>query len=502
MFDYSTVDLEAILQRSYEAMSPLQRPGVAKGRSSRRVIFAVWMGIGKTFMALTLGLCFKPQTWLIIGTKGSINAFKNEIDKWFPEFSNDELYVVVRGTELERRLAYQRPGLFYATTSAAFIRDAKWLLTKKVKFDVITVDELQRLGYRNHKSLTVKHTKDVIKHIEKLHGRSAIKLINFMTGTWTSKGPPQQFAVLNILAPKLFTSYWRHVNTFCHTIKTTFGTEILGPKNTEGMAQVLSPYVYTVTKEEAEKELPPINRLRLVTSLPPSLREHYDTLYEHMYMDLEGDKGELVTVTTILAAYMKLRQFLCCPQIISPSLGVGPAIEAVVDKIQEGEELPNYKHNIVFTPFLDSIPIFKDYLSAELKIPPAKILVAKGGQTIEELKEMETQFRRDPSTMILASLLYSQSWNAETALSVYFPHFDWDQDANFQAEARSRRQDGIQSFINAWYIHFPRTITEDMFDILNRKTNLNNLTYKDFRIIAERAKQRYHQQKLKTQSKS
>lgn len=494
MFDYSTVDLDGILKRSYDKMSTLQRLGVAKGRTSRRVLFNVWMGVGKTFMALTLGLCFKPQTWLIVGTKGSITAFQQDIQKWFPEFSSPDLFVIVRGTQLERQKAYQRKGLFYATTSASLIRDVEWLATRRVKFDVITIDELQRLGYRNHKSQTIKQTKKLLKVIEK-HLARPVSLINFLTGTWTSKGAPQQFGVLNILAPKEFTSYWQHVYTYTHTIKTTFGTEILGPKNSEGLAQVTSPYVYTVTKEEAEAELPPLLRSRLVGELPPSIQRHYDTLEDHMYAEI-GEHFE--SVTSILAAKMKLRQLICCPATIHESLGPGPAIEVCVEKMREWDEVSNWKHNIVFTPFIPSIPIFRDYLSQELNIPLSKVLIAKGGIDVQELQDLQTEFRRDPQTLIVASLLFSQSWNAESALNVYFPHFEWDQDANFQAEARSRRQDGKQELINAYYCHFPRTVSEDMFDILNRKTNLNNLTYQAFREMEQRSRDRYLARKARS----
>lgn len=483
-FDYSTVDLEAILQRAYSQMSEFQRGGVGKARTKGRVLFNVWMGVGKTFMALTAGLCYKPQTWLIIGSKNSITTWKTQIKLWFPEFGDDELFQIVRGTATERQQQWKQPALFYATTAASFIRDVEWLATKKVKFDVISGDEFHKWGLRNHKSQGFKAVKLIIKLIER---HFTVKLINLMTGTWTSKGPPQQWPALNILAPREFRSYWQHVSTYCILVKGPFGTEVVGPKNTEGLAIVTSPYVYTVTEEMAKSELPPLQRMRLEAELPPKLAKHYLTMLNELYIEHDDT---VTSVSTILASYMKLRQLICCPAMIDPSLGVGPAIEIVADKILDSDEVPNWRHNLVFTPFIPSIPIFRSYLADQLKMPERKILVLKGGIESEELEAVEEEFRRDKDTMILSSVKYGQSWNAETALNCYFPHFEWDQDENKQCEGRSRRKDGKQTHIGAYYVNIQGTITEDMLEVLNRKVHNNNITYQDFERIRQKIRRR------------
>lgn len=483
-FDYTQVDLDAILARAYSQMSEFQRGGVGKGRSKGRVLFNVWMGIGKTFMGLTLGFCYKPQTWLIIGSKNTLNTWRAEVKKWFPEFGDDDIFKIVRGTATERQRLWKQPALFYATTAASFIRDVEWLATKKIRFDVISGDEFHKWGLRNHKSQGFKAVKLVIKLIER---HFTVKCVNLMTGTWTSKGPPQQWPALNILAPREFRSYWEHVRTYCNVIKGAFGTEIIGPKNTEGLAIVTSPYVYTVTEEMAKSELPPIQRMRLEAELPKALALHYDTLLNELYMDHDDT---ITSVSTILASYTKLRQLITCPSTISPSLGVGPAIEIVADKILDNDEVSNWRHNLVFTPFLASIPIFRSYLADQLTMPEQKILILKGGIEPEELQAVEEEFRRDKNTMILSSLKFGQSWNAETALNCYFPHFDWDQDENKQCEGRSRRKNGTQEHIGCYYVNIAGTITEDMLEVLNRKTHNNNITYQDFERIRQKTRAR------------
>jgi hypothetical protein len=486
-FDYSTVDLDAILARAYDQMNELQRKAVGLGRKRGRVLFNMWMGTGKTFAGLTLGLCFKPQQWLIIGSKNTIAGWKKEIQKWFPEFGADDLYVIVRGTAAERQIAYQRPGLFYATTAAAFVRDIEWLKTKKVNFQVISIDEIHKVGLRNHKTASFKGLKDLIERIEKHF--PAVKLINPMTGTWTSKGPLQQWPTLNLLAPKHFKSYWKHRNLFCLTVNGPFGSEVVGVRNTELLAEVMAPWVYTVTEREASKYLPPLQRHRLETEMPKNLERHYWSMLKELYFYWETE-GIVESVMTKLAATMKLRQLICCPMILEPSLGVGPAIEAVCDKILDSRELPNWRHNLIFTPFIPSLLPFKQYISEALEMPLGQIIVLKGGIEPEELADAELRFRKDPDTLILATTKYSQSWNAETALNCYFPHFEWDQDENKQAEGRSRRSDGNQTLINSYYVNIEGTITSDMIEVLNRKEQMNSMTYAD----VEKLKQKIRQQ--------
>lgn len=488
-FDYSQIDTEAILKRLHDQMTPLQRPGVGVARSSGRCIFNVYMGVGKTLMGLASGLCFKPQVWLIICTKKARAGWRNEVKKWIPELGSDELFQVIGGTAEVRKRQYQNPNaLFFATTAASFIRDIKWLsAVGKVRFDVITVDELHKIGLRNRKSEGFKAIKALVALIEK---NFKVKLINPMTGTWTSKGNPQMWPTLNLLAPREFKSYWQFVHTYNIVIQGPFGKEIGGPQNVHAFAQVTSPYIYTVTEEQAKEFLPPLQRIKLPVRLSQKQRLAYDQMEQHMFIDAE-DSGELYTVETVLAKMMRLRQLICCPAIIDPTLGVGDVIDHICDQIKEYDEYPHYKHNIIFTPFIPALKIWKPYLAQELKMPQNDILIVQGGMEDQELTRVEQTFRKNKETMILASLMSSASWNAETAFNAYFPHFSWDQDDNKQAESRTRRTDGQQKLIRAYYASVEGTITEDMFDTLNGKEYTNKITLKYLQQFQEKMRLRH-----------
>ena len=141
---------------------------------------------------------------------------------------------------------------------------------------------------------------------------------------------------------------------------------------------------------------------------------------------------------------------------------------------------------MIYTPFLPSLAPFRAVLSQALDMPLPDIMIVRGGMETDELDHVEKRFRRDPNTMILASLKASQAWNAESALNCYFAGFEWDQDENKQAEGRTRRTDGAQKLIRAYYCHVPQSITSDMLEILNHKEYMNRITYQDVQRIAER----------------
>ena len=494
-FDYSTVDLEAILQRAYNEMDNLQRPAVSKAKKSGRVIFDMYMGTGKTFAALTSGLCFMPQRWIIICSKNAINAFRQEIKKWFPEFADPSLFSICRGTKAEREAAYKSSGLFFITTGASFIRDLDFLVSNNIGFDVVTIDEADKVGLRNRKTQAFKGTAKLVsnKHYENHKKRilkigkvlkpSKVSLVNICTGTLTAKGVPQLYGYLHLMDPKLFSSYWKFIGTFMHVVDGPFGKVPTVPKNTEALAQATYDHIYRVTEKDAKDVLPPLRRIKLPFELSPRIRNLYNSMAEELYFHWENAVGEqnLQAVNSTLAQSIKLRQLITCPGILDPALGPGDAIEAIAEKMLETEEYENFTHNVVFTPFLKAIPIFKSYLSTALNLPPELIYTMQGGMEPEAVQEVEHNYRNNPRSLIVCSTMFAASFNLETGLNAYHAHFSWNQDENKQAEGRLRRKTSDKSrTIMSYYAHVPDSVSDVMFDVLNGNTHTNNITYQDF----------------------
>lgn len=483
-YDYSQIDIDVVLKRTYDALDDEQRSMVGKGRASGYLAVGAWMGTGKTVVSLTTVLCFKPQVVMIICPKNAISTFRNEIQKWYPELSS---LVVVGGSEGERwskwgQAKTSKGPLFYITTGGAFMRDFTWLVQQKIFPDAIITDESKRLGFSNHKSKTWKLFKSYVYDYKRP------KIIVQLAGKLTSKGPQQIWPYLHIADRKVFRGFWPFINTFHLVFPGAFGREIGPPQNTEAFAQAISPYVSIITKKQADKGLPPMRRQKLYAQMDPLVIDMYNSMAKELYMSLPD--GRVDFVSNPLAAMARLRKLICCPKIIDPNLPYGGAIEAVVEKMledKEDSEDPNWYHNIVYTPFLESIPHFRQYLSQSLNRSLDSIMVLQGGDSADYINAVETRFRADQKTMILCSLMFAQSFNLETCQNVYFPHFDWDPEINEQAEARGRRRTSRKDRIfNAFYVEIEGSITADIFERMSDKERVNNLTFAAVERLKER----------------
>lgn len=474
--------VKEMLTRSYKVMSRIQRYAVGHAKNGS-AIHDLWMGLGKTFIGLTVGVCKQPNVWIILGSKSSMNVWRQQLKIWYPELASDDLYNIVRGQKYQRERIWDKAkrgeGLFYATTFGSFIRDIKYIQSIGLKVQYVSIDEPQKGGLRNRKTEGFK----AVKELSKQPGC----FIWMGSGSLTTKGVPQLWSYLHLVNRKQFASYWQFMNTFMSSIKGAFGIEWLRPIKTELLAQVTAPYIYKVGKDEAAKELPPLIRQKLPTELTPKLAEIYNTMALELFMEFEGLDGEakFLAVANPLSSYTKLRQLITCPFIIDPALGPGVAIEACIDKILENDQ-PGWQHNLVLTPYVDSIPIFKQELSANLKIPANKIITLQGGAEPEEIQAAEEYFRKDPETMVLCSLKYAESFNLESGMNVYFPHFDWDQTVNEQGEARIRRKTSDRSrTIMSYYVDVVGSITGIMWDVLSDKVRRERWTYADFNKVRE-----------------
>jgi SNF2 family DNA or RNA helicase len=484
-FDYSQVDMDTILRRVHSEMTPLQIPGVERILNSpqRSGIFAVWKGVGKTLMALTAGLYVKPQTFLVVCSGSARATWQNQIIEWFPEFSAPEHFCHVAGSPQAREHWWresQKAGgpLFYVVTPQAFERDVEFIQANNIHFDVIWCDEPQIWGLRNDKSAAWKMMKSTIKFAS--DKKKAIKLFGIATGSLTSKGVFQMWPYLHLVDRHVFSSKWNFMHDYTWVIKSPFGSEPGLPKNTEKLAAVCKPYIYVVNEKKAAQELPPLVRRRLDFELDPVTRAAYKDLAHKMYVELPSSE-KIFVAKNPLHQLTALRKIVCCPQIADPQLPLGNAIEAVKDKILESQEEKHYRHVAVFTPYVPSIPLFKTFLAAELKLPEDHILTLQGGATPDDITKVEKIYRANQETLFLGSLSFAQSFNLETGREVYFPHFDWDQEKNSQAESRTRRQtSNKERTIIAHYCMARDTIAMAMKYVLNMKHTREYLTYQYF----------------------
>lgn len=466
-----------------------QVAAIAAMRTQRWMLLDAWMGSGKTLTALTATFLLKPERVLILCSKNALYTWQKEMKKWYPAAIKEGMYRVVQGQKHQRLKLWKTDAVFYVTTFQSFISDHidirtiitngkrkriyRWDPTVSKPWDVVIADEVHRAGLRNYKTV----------------GYNAFKLLRkqttamfLMTGTPISKGPEQMWPLLNILAPTLFNSYWRFVNTYCLMIDGPFGKMNAGPQNTEGLYQTTKSVYHRVARADVEKQLPPLVRDIIEIELNPVQEKAYKALDEDMWIDLThmGTREEVknkptamaLVTNTILSKITRLRQMCVCPRLLGLE-NDGAAIEMVVDKIQERED----HHVVIFTPFREAIRHFEPYLRRELKTD--NVFHLWGSMDMLAVKSACENFKRTRGIM-LCSVLFAQSFELETADTGFFIGYDWDQNNNLQAEARLRRLTSTSKTIYMHYIKHRNTVEEQELAVLSDKTRNCRVTYTYF----------------------
>ena len=482
--DYT--NLNTYLQNAEKAMKPLQRKVIIHAKRNKRTIIESPMGTGKTLMLLTATLINRPEKVLIGCSKNALGTWKKELLKWYPDYGTDAHYNIIRGSAAERANLWSKDTLFYVCTYNVLRED--WPTIVEGGFDAAIFDEFHRAGLRQH-TLYKKRGKDPLTHkpIKSLTGYGIVKklqdipIIYPTTGTLVYKGPQDVWPTLNILAPKKFPSYWKFTQEHCEIDEGFWGNKIVGVKDSMKFAKACADYWYSVPKEEADKELPPMSKQLIPIEMNPKQKQMYESYAKNMF--LEKTDGDLSVASTSLALYTRLRQILACPKIIDPKCGdYGASIENIVDMAKDA----NNDHIVVFTPYRDAIPYLKEYIAQHLN---EDVFHVWGNIEPEELHGTIAQWKKAKGVMVCTTL-FSQSFELETSNMCFFNGYEWDQNDNDQAAARLRRLISPGP-IKSYYMQHTGTIDDHILEILMAKRQASKVTTQDFEKLREIMRARY-----------
>jgi len=473
-------NLDTRLEEIHKVMEPFQRDTVKFAIGARRCLIEAPVGAGKTLIGLTTSIVMKPKQWLIVCSKNALYTWVRELNKWFPGlFAKDEVQIV-DGSPWERSLQWQNKNgrtVVYICTFGKVLNDLQLILPKG--FDVITVDEAHRA--RNRKAKVFAALKEIAKPNLKFSNPGyPYPIFVELTGTPGDKGVQHMWGYFHLIDPKLFSSYWRFINTYCETAPGRFGMEIIGPKNTAGFANTVAPYFRRITVEETKLEK--VRRHVIPLKMSPNVAKVYQDLENDM-MSFGIQDGDFAVVGNSLARTIKLRQLLTCPQNVIPSLGIGDLLPWIVDKIND-DDSGKMRHSIIFTPFRPNLQVYEDYLRNESGLKPSSIVQLHGEISGIELRD-RVQKCNDTKGIALCTTLFAQSFEFPKMGTAFMAGYEWSKDAMEQAEGRIRRLISEQ-IANAYYLQFMNTIDEDIMNVLDGKTI-------DLRILFQNIKKRESQ---------
>ena len=451
---------------------------------NKRAIMSVHKGLGKT--STLLSIFEDPRVhqdtpgFTVLGftNEKGMSAYLRDI-KMFPEWEGK--IQLVFGSKAERERQWKNPtARYFISTYSGFLSDIgmrgsrfeygresiipKWVRNGSV--DGAFFDEFHRvMRSRNSKFFTV--ASSLFKHTKYLY---------CLSGSAVSKGPQDLWPALHVCDPKLWSSYWKYVYTWCHVEEGQYRK--VGDPRADRVTQwrtAVRPYVSHVTAEMVGNAMQPLNRDLMPITLPKWQKKLHDNMLAQSFMELPND--EYAWAENALTKIHKLRTALICPKVLSPELGIGQGIEDIWEDAYESE-LTRYN---IFTPFRAPIP----HLQAWLESKGARVWVLQGGiGLVEQDRRLDAwnryvanQATPEAPGIILGTIKYGESWECPASSYGYMLGEEWDPEDNKQAESRLLRLiSPAPVFIR--YTHFLGTYCEQIQEQLVMKSANVRLMFK------------------------
>lgn len=357
----------------------------------------------------------------------------------------------IEGTAQDRAKMWARyahnKDAFVCCTREVFLRDWNAGVVPK-RWQIIFTDEAHKHNNRKTKIF------QALKQVE-----STWMIIN--TGSPMKRGTENLWALLNLINPRRWTSYWRFVETYCHVVKNSFGAyEILGPKS-DGRLQKDVAFDF-IRRDKKLLKLPGKTRSKAEVEMSPFQYRVYTELVEQSMAELEG---ALTVAPTVLAKITRIRQLLTTPKLLDPSAEYGAAVEDLILRLEESDD----KHWCIYTGFAKALPILKQRLIEE-GYPEEGIVILRGGMKTEELDEALHRFRRTRG-IALCSILFAESFDLVPSKWGYFLGPQWDAEENYQAEDRQYRVTTTEP-VHFFYAYHDQAFTDvNQWATLDRKAN-------------------------------
>lgn len=421
----------------------LSKPGSGK---TRPIIDAL-VELGRIYPPGAGEYKFPYGSILIICTGSAVPTWTRQIPLWTNDPGIEDWIYTVSGKK-HLRISHWTGAIdggvgIYVINSSIFWRDYGMIM--RVKWAAVVADEYHKFMLRRKPGKTFKLFRSLTRHVE---------VVIPATGSSLRKNPSSMWTLFNIIDPQLFRGYWKFVQKWCIVDDYGFGQQIIGLKNVEGFKALVDEYHAYVPAEVVAEQLPDGRRQPMYVEMTPSQAKVYNDLNEEMIAILEDT---IVVAANPLVKILKLRQLLCCPRIIDPSLDMGGGFEAIVD------QLDVTPHCVIFVPFRAATDLIHDELKRR---GYDDVWIIRGGITGEEQTERIGWFK-ESSGIIVCTIAYAESFDLETCATSYFLGYDYSLDVNQQAEGRTQRAISAHEFVTWNYLRYNGTIDEHFLETLS-----------------------------------
>ncbi|XP_031446603.1 DNA annealing helicase and endonuclease ZRANB3 isoform X1 [Phasianus colchicus] len=449
-------ELSFLPERLRKKLLPFQEKGIifALQRSGRCMI-ADEMGLGKTIQAIAISYYYRKEWPLLIVVPSSLRyPWVDEMEKWIPELSPDDVIIIQNKTDTGRISSSKVTILGYGllTSDAQTLVDTLY----RQNFKVVVIDESHYMKSRN-----AKRSKILLPIVQK-----AIRAI-LLTGTPALGRPEELFMQIEALFPGRFGSWSEYAKKYCDARLRFFGKrkqwDCRGASNLEELHQLLRKIMIRRLKNDVLTQLPPKVRQRIPFDLPQAAAKNLNTTFAEWEklmrkLNSEPTDSHFVEVMSLITRMYK-----------ETAIAKAGAVKDYIRMMLENDKLK-------FLVFAHHLSMLQACAEAVIENKVRYIRIDGSVPSAERI-HLVNQFQKDPDTRvaILSIQAAGQGLTFTAATHVVFAELYWDPGHIKQAEDRAHRI-GQCSSVNIHFLIAKGTLDPLMWAMLNRKAKVTGST--------------------------
>ncbi|NWW87275.1 ZRAB3 endonuclease, partial [Rhynochetos jubatus] len=448
--------LSFLPERLRKELLPFQEKGIifALQRSGRCMI-ADEMGLGKTIQAIAVSYYYRNEWPLLIVVPSSLRyPWVDEMEKWIPELSPDDISIIQNKTDTGRISTSKVTILGYGllTSDAQTLVDTLY----RQNFKVVVIDESHYMKSRN-----ATRSKILLPIVQK-----ALRAI-LLTGTPALGRPEELFMQIEALFPRRFGTWSEYAKKYCNARVRFFGKrtqwDCRGASNLEELHQLLSEIMIRRLKNDVLTQLPPKVRQRIPFDLPDAAAKNLNTTFaewEKLMRNLNSDANEnhFSQVMNLITRMYK-----------ETAIAKAGAVKDYIKMMLANDKLK-------FLVFAHHLSMLQACTEAVIENKVRYIRIDGSVPSAERI-HLVNQFQKDPDTRvaILSIQAAGQGLTFTAATHVVFAELYWDPGHIKQAEDRAHRI-GQCSSVNIHFLIAKGTMDTLMWAMLNRKAKVTGST--------------------------
>lgn len=373
---------------------PYQMEGIAFLMPRHGALLADEMGLGKTMQAiLSLRLLLhagEVRRAIIVCPKPLVPNWLNELKLWAPDVPVE----VIGGDGLARKVAWTASNSPVKLVNYELLtRDADFALDENVEFDLVILDEAQRIKNEGNK------TAEVVRSLNRKRSWA-------MTGTPIENRPAD---LINI---------WAFVQP----------GEIPNDTPIKELAHRTRDGILRRVKEDVMKDMPPKLIQDVYLELAPGQKEAYELAEKEGIVHL-NNLGETITVQHVFELVMRLKQ-ICN---FDPRTGQSAKLDQLTSDMAEVAE--SGRKAIIFSQWVEPLEMLAHHLN---EFGP---LLYHGKVPHSQRQNVLTEFKNNPNKHVILMSYGTGSVGLNLQFSNYVFLFDrwWNPAVEDQAINRAHR---------------------------------------------------------------